>query len=203
MNKFRGALLIVPLGFVLAGCQSMNNTGSGALLGTGVGATAGALIGHATGNTGAGALIGAASGATAGALIGNAKDAREERDAAVAHAQYAQAQSHAVAQALKVSDVVTMSQSGVSDNVIANALHTRGCLFDGSPDTIIYLRRQGVSDHTISAMQSYALRADAPVAVMPPGPLPPTVVYGAPPPPPVVVYGGYYGRPYYGRYRRW
>jgi hypothetical protein len=50
-----GALLPVVL---VSGCQSMNNTEKGAVAGGGIGAGAGALIGHATGHTGAGALIG-------------------------------------------------------------------------------------------------------------------------------------------------
>src|SRR5262249_24091675 len=99
MNASRKAIFASALALTLAGCANMNNTQSGALLGTGLGATAGAIVGSASGHAGGGALIGAAAGAVTGGLVGNAEDAREERDAAVAHAQYANARSQVLAQA--------------------------------------------------------------------------------------------------------
>lgn len=63
------------------GCQS--DTGNGALIGGGIGALAGGIIGHQSGNTTGGALIGGAVGAGTGALIGHASDKNKEakRDA--------------------------------------------------------------------------------------------------------------------------
>jgi uncharacterized protein YcfJ len=198
MTRNYNVLLAATLGLAVAGCQNMNNTQSGALLGTGLGATTGAIIGNASGHAGGGALIGAAAGALAGGLVGNAEDAREERDAAVAHAQYEHARSQAVAQAVTDTEVVNMTHNRVSDGVIINALRTRGCRWNSSPENVIALKQQGVSDSVIEAMQNTGLRP-APV-----GALPPPVVY-APPPPPVVGGGvvvvgpGYYGpRPYWG-----
>lgn len=159
-------------------------------MGTGLGAFTGAVVGSESGHAGGGALIGAAAGALAGGLVGNAVDAREERDAAVAQSQYSQAQAQAAAQALSGWDVVQMSKNGISDDVIVNSIRTRGCLFDGTPDNIISLKQQGVSDRVITAMQTSGVR---PAAIV--GPAPPPVVYAAPPPPPVVVWG----RPYYRR----
>lgn len=174
----------------LAGCQNMNHTGSGALLGSGLGATAGAVIGGGSGHAAGGALIGAATGAITGGLAGNAADAREERDAAVAHAQYAQAQSNAAARALTSSDVIEMTRGGVGDDVIISSLRLRGCRFDGSPGHVIHLKQQGVSDRVLTAMQEATAGAPATAVVAPP----PAVVYGAPPPPPIVYMPpGYYG----------
>ena len=209
MAESRIAILVGAAGLFLAGCANMNNTQSGALAGTGLGAVAGAIVGEATGHPGAGALIGAATGAAAGGLIGNAEDAKEEKNAAIAQAQHEQVVSQAMANAVKESDVVTMTRSGVGDDVIITALRTRGCLWDGTPDAVIRLKHEGVSDRVITAMQTTGLHA-APAAGAP-GP------YYYPPPPPVgggvvVVGPGYYGprywgpRPYYyGRpyYRRW
>jgi hypothetical protein len=211
MTEARIAAIAGSLALLLTGCANMNNTQSGALAGTGLGAVAGAIVGEATGHPGAGALIGAATGAAAGGLIGNAEDAKEERDAAVAHAQYEHDRTRAIAYAVTESDVVTMTRSGVGDAVIINALRTRGCRWDSSPDAVIRLKHEGVSDQVITAMQNTGLHtAPSVVAVPPPGP------YYYPPPPvsgSVVVVGpGYYGprywgpRPYYyGRpyYRRW
>lgn len=64
-----------------SGCSSMNNTGKGALIGTGgggaLGAGIGALIGGGKG-AGIGAAIGAAVGAGAGALIGQKMDKQQK-----------------------------------------------------------------------------------------------------------------------------
>ena len=68
---------IVAAGMLLTGCNSMTNTGKGALIGGGgggaLGAGLGALIGGGKG-AGIGAAIGTAVGAGAGALIGNRMD---------------------------------------------------------------------------------------------------------------------------------
>jgi outer membrane protein OmpA-like peptidoglycan-associated protein len=57
----------------------LSNTSKGALLGTGTGAVAGALIGAATGNDPrVGALIGAGVGALSGAAIGSYMDQQEQ-----------------------------------------------------------------------------------------------------------------------------
>ena len=69
--------------------------------------------------------IGAATGALAGGLIGNADDAREERDAALAQANYEHQARIAQQYALTNSDVARMTQSGVSDSVIAGSIQSR------------------------------------------------------------------------------
>jgi hypothetical protein len=76
--------LVVPtaLALLTVGCQS--DTGTGALIGTGVGAVAGAIIGNNVGgHETTGALIGAGVGAGSGALIGAASDnnKRQRRNA--------------------------------------------------------------------------------------------------------------------------
>lgn len=209
MKTPRTIIVLATLGIGLSGCANMNNTQSGALAGTGLGAVAGAIVGEASGHPGAGALIGAATGAVAGGLVGNAEDAREERDVAVAHAQYNQARSQAIAKAVTDVDVVTMTRNNVGEDVIVNSIRTRGCLWDGTPDSVIRLKHEGVSDRVITAMQNSGVHVPAA------GSLPPPVYYAPPPPPAggvVVVGPGYYGprywgpRPYWhGRpyYRRW
>jgi len=67
--------------FVLGACASgpLSNREKGALIGGGVGAGSGALIGEAAaGAPGAGAAIGGAAGAIGGALVGDERD-RQER----------------------------------------------------------------------------------------------------------------------------
>lgn len=81
MKKFTVAFLAATLLIGACGCSSMNNTGKGALIGTGgggaVGAGIGALIGGGKG-AGIGAAIGAAVGAGAGALIGQKMDKQQK-----------------------------------------------------------------------------------------------------------------------------
>jgi hypothetical protein len=189
-------MLLAVLGAGISGCANMNNTQTGAVAGTGLGAVTGAIIGEATGHPGAGALIGAATGAVAGGLVGNAEDAREERDAAVAHAQYENARNQAIARAVTEGDIVSMVRNHVGDDIIVNSIRTRGCLWDGTPESVIRLKNAGVSDRVITAMQYSGVHGPATAGTVPP---PPSGV--------VVVTPGYYGpRPYYyGRpyYRRW
>jgi len=64
---------LLLLGVFSSGCAT--HTGEGAVLGSLLGAGAGAIIGHAAGDSGAGAIIGAGSGAVIGGLIGNSYDA--------------------------------------------------------------------------------------------------------------------------------
>ncbi|MDE7119519.1 MAG: OmpA family protein [Muribaculaceae bacterium] len=78
MKSIKAACVaILAAGVMLTGCNSMTNTGKGALIGGGgggaLGAGIGALIGGGKG-AGIGSAIGAAVGAGAGALIGNRMD---------------------------------------------------------------------------------------------------------------------------------
>jgi hypothetical protein len=180
----------------------MNHTEAGALAGTALGAVGGAIVGDlAAGRPGAGALIGAATGAIAGGALGSAEDAREERDAAVAHAQYMEARGDAIARAVTEFDVVHMTRNGVGDGVIINAVRTRGCIWDATPEAIIRLKQEGVSEAVIAAMQKSGVRRQVVVEATAP---PARYYYYAPPPPTsvVVVGPGYYGpRPWRPRYR--
>lgn len=169
------------LGSILAagipGCAAANHTQAGAALGTGFGALAGAMIGSDSGHAGEGALIGAATGALVGGAIGNAEDQAEREIAAVAHAQHVQQAQ----QALTNADLVRLTQNGISDDVILSSVAARGGRFDLSPEAIISLKNQGVSDKVIIGVQDTAAKQNSvPVAVDPVlGPPPPVVVVPA------------------------
>jgi len=198
-----------------AGCSNLNHTENGALAGGGLGALIGAIIGHQTGHAAGGAAIGALAGGVTGGLIGNAEDSHEQRDAAIARAHQAEQARQAAAVALTNADLVNMSQKGINDEVIINSVRTRGGRFDLSPDAIIGLKAQGVSDNVILAVQKIGEAAPAPMVVhsgsptyvVDPGPQ--VVIVRPVPPPPSVGIGVYYGpgRPRWrGRghyYRRW
>lgn len=163
----RSRLCLLACSFCIftIGCQSASHTGNGALIGSGLGAATGAIIGHQTGNSGTGALIGAVAGGLGGALVGNAQDAREERDMAVAQANYSQQALQAERMALTNADIVKMSQNGLSAELITAAIQQRGGRFHTSPDDLIALNANGVDQRVISVMQS---AAPLPVVSVPP-----------------------------------
>ncbi|MCB1652651.1 MAG: hypothetical protein KDI41_01460, partial [Pseudomonadales bacterium] len=119
LRKLEQRLIVaLTLGSILplAGCQ--NNTQTGAALGAGAGSLVGAIIGHQSGHKEAGALIGGLAGGLSGAAVGNAKDAQEERDAAITRAAQARASHHAAQRALTNSDIIMMSQNRLNDDII-------------------------------------------------------------------------------------
>jgi uncharacterized protein YcfJ len=76
----RAGVVVLALTFALGGCsQPLNKREKGALVGGGLGAATGAIIGAAVGSPGAGAAIGGALGAGGGALIGDQFQGQENR----------------------------------------------------------------------------------------------------------------------------
>ena len=72
-----GAIGMVAVAVMLGGCENIGTAAQsksvqGGLLGSALGAGAGAIIGNQTGRAGEGAAIGAGLGALGGALMGNA-----------------------------------------------------------------------------------------------------------------------------------
>lgn len=88
-NLFMVVLLSVSL--VFSGCEALNKTAQGALIGTGTGAAVGAGIGGLIGkdgkSAGVGAAVGTAVGATVGAIIGKKMDKAAEEAAKIEGAQ--------------------------------------------------------------------------------------------------------------------
>jgi hypothetical protein len=179
----RVRLLVLPLIAVFAIPTSVRaqQAERGAALGGIGGALAGAAIGKNNGDTAAGALIGGAVGLFTGAAIGNSADERNRR------AAYQNQQMYAYSRAATANDVVSMSQSGVSEEVIINHIRENGIQRRPDVSEVIALHRQGVSERVITAMQA-APEGGRPVA-------PPQPAYQARP---VVVQEYYYApRPVY------
>lgn len=157
----RWAITLVPVICTWCGCAGMNHAERGAAVGTTLGALAGGVIGHQSGNTAAGAILGGGAGMLAGAIVGDAEDAREERDAAIARAQYAEYQAATYSPPLTNMDLVYMAQNGLSDEVILNAVKSRGGRFELEPAALVELKRNGVSDGVISYIQRQGGRPPA------------------------------------------
>ena len=155
-----------------------NDTAQGTVVGGGLGAITGALIGGGKGKGGEGALIGAGIGAITGNLLGRSKDANDERIAQNGYAAAHGANIQAAAQAVTNYDLAQMTQSGLSEAVIVGAIQQRGARLDLSPQGLIQLKQAGVSDAVLIAAQR-ASGASSSVYAAPAAPLiapAPTVV---------------------------
>ncbi len=164
-----------------------------------MGAITGAIIGGKH-HGGQDALIGAGVGAVTGNILGRQKDATDERRAAVGAATVNQLNAQAAAQAVSNYDLLQMTHAGISDDVIISTMRSRGARIDLSPQALIALKQQGVSDRVVVAAQQLTA---APGYYAPPGTT--TVISEVPPPPStVIVTPGWrpywYPRPYYHSY---
>lgn len=180
-----------------------NDTVGGTFLGGAMGAITGAIIGGKH-HAGQDALIGAGVGAVTGNLLGQAKDRNDEQRAAAGqaavnqmNAQAAQASAQAVAMAVTDADLVQMTRAGISEDVIISTMRSRGTRVDLSPQSLIALRQQGVSDRVVMAAQQMSAGTGYVAGAPPIGPGGPTVVSEIPPPPAVIVAPAYRPYPYY------
>lgn len=142
--------VVVGVAVLACGCQTMSGTEKGIAGGGLIGGTAGAIIGKQMGNTAGGALIGAGLGALAGGLTGNEIDKAEARSTAQVQA----AQYQAARPPLTVSDVATLAQQHVSDDLILNQIHSTHSRYRLSAQDIMWLKQNGVSDTVIREMQN-------------------------------------------------
>lgn len=178
-----------------------NDTAEGTVLGGGLGALAGAIIGSSNGQSPEGALIGAGVGAITGNLLGRSQDAADRQQAAVGYNVAQQANARAAAQAVTNYDLIQMTAAGLDESVIAGAIDSRGGRFDLSPSGLIQLKQNGVSDRVVRRAQQ---ATGLPSAIAPAQPA--TVVVERPvyyyPRPASRVHVHYgFGGPRYGRHR--
>ena len=146
-----------------------NDTAQGTVVGGALGAISGALIGGKN-NRGEAALIGAGVGALTGNLLGRNKDRNDEYRAATGSMAVSRLNQHAAAKAVTNFDLIRLTQAGVSDELIINAMRTRGGRLDLSPQALISLRESGVSERVMIAAQemSSGLKAATVVTEQPP-----------------------------------
>ncbi len=138
------------LGFVLmlSGCETMGeNTKRGAVGGGLVGSIAGGVIGHQSGHGIEGAAIGAGVGALSGGLIGDSIDAKERKAAAA---------TATTGEKLGISDVISLSKAGLSDQAISDKIGATGSVYLLSVEEIELLRKEGVSSSVVNYMLSTA-----------------------------------------------
>jgi len=130
---------------LFSGCQS--KTGTGALVGGGLGAGAGALIGG-----GQGALIGGAIGVIGGGLIGAALD---EQDAENLKRESPRTYNRVDnGENLTVNDIISMHRAGISDAKIIELIDKTGSVYHLNTYQIDRLKKAGVSDTVINYMMN-------------------------------------------------
>jgi hypothetical protein len=181
-----------------------NDTAQGTVVGGGLGAITGALIGGGKGKGGEGALIGAGIGAITGNLLGRSKDANDERIAQNGYAAAHGANIQAAAQAVTNYDLAQMTQSGLSEAVVIGAIQQRGARLDLSPQGLIQLKQAGVSDGILIAAQR-ASAGPSSIYAAPAAPMiapPPAVIIDRRPvyyyePPPARLYFSFGGHPHH------
>lgn len=175
------SLLAVSQLFVVAtlsvvafsGCRSPYHADRGAAIGGLGGAAVGSVVGAHNGNPLAGAVLGGALGALTGAVIGDGLDEVEARNQAAIEARL----GRQIQGTTTFGDIVTMSQAGLGDEVIATQIRHHGMERMPSAADLVALKQQGVSDGVLRAMQT------------PPSP----PVMAAQPVAPVIVEEHYYG----------
>jgi hypothetical protein len=141
----------VAVAVCLGGCQS---TGPNRALGTAFGGMAGGLTGAAIGTQEGkapeGALFGALTGMAAGSAVGGALDNQVERDRMDAQ----QAANEANLNAISFEQVIQMTRSGLSDDIVASQIYNQGVVRKPTFGDLMMLKNNGVSDATIYALQN-------------------------------------------------
>ncbi len=151
MNRTSIAVASAVVCIAVAGCQSYRpNTVAGGLLGSTTGGLMGAAIGSSEGKSGEGALIGALAGGVTGAALGNQADQANLQQEQLATQKAMMAQQAAVT----FEQVIQMSQSGLSDEVIINQIQSSGIARRPTTNDLIQLKNSGLNDSVIGALQS-------------------------------------------------
>jgi uncharacterized membrane protein len=162
------------------GCKSPYYADRGAAFGGLSGAAIGAAIGEHNDNPLAGAIIGGVAGTIAGRAVGQSIDDDVARERAIIQNQI----GRQIAGAATVPDVIQMTQSQVSEQVIVSYIQKSGVASRPQAADVIALQQQGVSQNVINAM------INAPLANQ-------QVSYQQPAPRPFVVQERVYVRPSY------
>ncbi len=145
---------------IRSGAYGQQRTTQGAAVGGAAGAIIGGIIGHQNDEVPEGALIGGAVGAIAGGSDWSQSRQLGSRAlcTATGYNQRVYVQQQAIVPpGVSVTDVISMSRSGLSESLIISHINSKGVQRRLEVSEIITLHQQGVSDYVISAMQSAPL----------------------------------------------
>lgn len=148
------AVLIFSFALVSAGCQNAKSRAvEGAVIGGVLGAATGGIIGHQNHHGGEGAGIGAAVGAITGGLIGSQIKKKGQSGQPVS-ATATEVTKDAGNNQMSVLQVIELSKQGVTDDIIIDKIKKTNSKFNLSAEDVEYLKKQGVSQKVIEAMQA-------------------------------------------------
>ncbi len=157
---------VLPI--LASGCRSPYYADQGAAFGALAGGLAGAVIGENHDNPLAGAVIGTGVGAFTGATLGAAID----QDVARSRAEIERRMGRRLQGAATVSDVISMTEAGLSDSVITTHIRANGVAQRPTAEDLVMLSKAGVSDQTILSLQ----QAQVPGSELPPVQVRPVIV---------------------------
>jgi len=140
MKRITSLLAVLTFALAIFGCQTnKTRVAEGAGIGGLVGATAGGIIGHQSGHGVGGALIGGVIGAAGGAAVGS-------------QIEKPQAKTQGPTR-LSMDNIVEFSKQGISSDEIISKIKATNSKYVLTAEDIDYLRKQGVSQRVIEAMQ--------------------------------------------------
>ena len=145
-----GWLVVLAAVVVSVGCRSPHHADQDAFAGGLIGSGIGAIVGHQSGNTAEGAIVGGIAGALVGNAVGEEKDYIEARNRQLIEAQMGRTVRAGI---VTHGEVITMSQSGVGDDLIINHLRHHGVTSRPTANDLVQLKSAGVSDAVVMVMQ--------------------------------------------------
>lgn len=155
MKRMILAVSILGFALVSAGCQNAKSRAvEGAVIGGVLGAATGGIIGHQSNHGGAGAGIGAAVGAITGGLIGSQIEKKGQAGQPVSGTQAGEVTKEAGSSQMSVLQVIELSKQGVTDDIIIDRIKKSNSKFNLSAEDVEYLKKQGISQKVIDAMQA-------------------------------------------------
>lgn len=145
-----------------ASVSAQTNSQRDAVIGGVAGAILGGIAGKQNDETPEGIAIGGVAGAIAGHVIGKAKDKNlqdqyyYQQQSLQAARQRQQYQAAQLQKAVSVQDAISLSNSGVSPQLIINQINANGVQQEIGVSEIITLHQNGVSELVINEMQRSA-----------------------------------------------
>lgn len=143
--------------------SAQTNSQRDAVIGGVAGAILGGIAGKQNDETPEGIAIGGVAGAIAGHVIGKAKDRTlqdqyyYQRQSIQAARQRQQYQAVQLQKSVSIQDAISLSNSGVSPQLIINQIQSKGVRQEIGVSEIITLHQNGVSELVINEMQRSAL----------------------------------------------
>lgn len=163
---------------VNTGCAQWQTSEKGTLVGAAAGGALGSAIGKKSGNPITGAVLGAIGGGLVGNAVGESVDQRRAyqqqqyyQQNAYQQPTYQQPAYQAVNRGVSLDQVVSLTRSGLSDEVIISHIEANGFNQTLTANDLIILKNNGVTDRVIGALQRpvrAAAPAVSPTIVQPP-----------------------------------